>query len=316
MLLWNILGFILAGAFLVIAAQKAVQHVSAIARQYRLSEFVVSFIIVGFVSTFPEFFVLIMSAFNGVPELGLGTVLGNNVTDLTLVLGLVVLAGGTLALRAKTVEHDLAYMLLVTLPALVALDGIVSRIDGVLLLGAGGYYVSQLVRDARVFHKVFRNGKGGKHPWWHIVSSVFSIGVLLIAARLVVWFSEALAIDLSVPSFLIGAVIIAGGAALPELSFALRAMLSKNPQLAWGDLMGNVVFDATIVIGVVALFRPITIALPEMTVMGLATMAAATAAITAVRTGNRVTRMEGLGLVALYLLYVAVQFLGMERVFG
>ena len=308
-MLWDIVGFILCVFVLVQAAEFAVRHISSISRHYRISEFVGSFIIVGFVATFPEFFVLVTSSIKGIPSLGLGAVLGNNVVDLTFVLGLVVLAGGTLIIRTKTIEHDLAYMLLVTLPALVGLDGTISRIDGLVLLAAGGYYLSQLVRDARVFHKVFKNGKNGGHLVRHVAWFVVCMAIVMGAAQGVVWFAEELARGLGIPAFLFGSVVIALGAALPEMTFALRAMFRKNPGVALGDLLGNVVLDATIVIGLVAVVAPITIAVDQIAVIGLATLIAVMTALFLLRSGDRLTRLEGLSLVLLYVAFVIVQLL-------
>ena len=94
MLITDLLFFLLSCVVLVRSSSFAVKHVLRVSRELRLNEFVISFLVVGFVSAFPEIFVTILAMLRGMPEIGLGTVLGSNVADLTLVIGLVVLIGG------------------------------------------------------------------------------------------------------------------------------------------------------------------------------------------------------------------------------
>jgi cation:H+ antiporter len=308
MLVWNILGFLVSVFFLVKGAEFAVKHVTVVARHYRISEFVVSFVVVGFVSTFPEFFVLIMSALDGTHTLGLGTVLGNNITDLTLVLGLIALSAGALRVESREIRHDFVFVLLTLLPVVLALDGELTRVDGFILLIAGAGYIRELVRDSKAFSKVFKDGFPGTFVRSAILFGV-SLGVVLLSSWFVVRFAEGLAADLELPLLVVGLVIVALGATLPELTFGIRAAMKGTSNLALGQLLGCVILDATIVIGIVALVSPFTLAIPRVAMAGIFTAVSAGIAVWLLGSEKGLTRLHGIVLVLLYVLFAVTQFI-------
>ena len=90
-MIWNLVLFLVMLFFLIKSSDYATSYASKLARSVHISEFLISFFIVAIISAFPETTVSVISAIEGVPELGLGTLIGSNVADLTLILGLVVL---------------------------------------------------------------------------------------------------------------------------------------------------------------------------------------------------------------------------------
>lgn len=300
---------LLASCFVLVkAADYSVRAVARIASYYRVSEYITSFLLAGIVSTLPEASVLFSSAMAGVHEVGLGTVLGNNLIDLTLVLGLTALFGKNLKVKSKSVENDVFYLILCLLPFLLALDGSLSQIDGVVLVMSGGLYLGHIVRESRLFHKVMNNSF---HPHILLQLGIFvaSVLVLFVSASYVVQFSSKVAAEAGISPFLIGLTIIALGAALPELTFSLQARFRNKGDISLGNLLGNIVIDATIVIGAVAIFSPFAVRVGSLLSVGVFTAVSLASGLVFMRTGRELSKKEGVVLVLFYILFLITQLL-------
>src|SRR3989338_5384216 len=99
MLAYNAVGFIISAAIMVKAGSYAVRYISRIAKADGISAFLTSFLLIGVVSSFPEGFISLVSAVKGEPALGLGTLLGGNIADLSLILGLIGIAAGSIKIH-------------------------------------------------------------------------------------------------------------------------------------------------------------------------------------------------------------------------
>ena len=132
----NLLLFLIMLFLLIKSAEYSITYSSRLARSLRMSEFLISFFIVAVISVFPETTISIVSSLKGVPELGLGTLIGSNITDLTLVLGIVVLLSKRdgLTIQSKILRKDFVYLILLLLPVLLGFDAHFSRIDGLILI--------------------------------------------------------------------------------------------------------------------------------------------------------------------------------------
>src|SRR3989338_5643994 len=133
-LILDFAGFAAASAIMIKGADYAIRSLSAIGKNLNLGHFVVSFFLVGLVSAFPEGFVSIISALDGIPRLGFGALIGSVIADLTLIIGIVaIIAVKTKVTKGFTYELWLSSLILL----LIALgyDGTLSRIDGIILIG-------------------------------------------------------------------------------------------------------------------------------------------------------------------------------------
>src|SRR3989338_3419828 len=99
MLLYNVIGFVVAVFVMVKAGSYSVKYISSIAKEDKISIFLTSFLLIGVVSSFPEGFISVVSALKGEPALGFGTLLGGNIADLSLVLGLIGIAAGSIKIH-------------------------------------------------------------------------------------------------------------------------------------------------------------------------------------------------------------------------
>ncbi len=305
-MLKEVLIFIIGCFLLVKSAEYAVKSVAHLARYLRLTEFVTSFILVAFVSSLPEGFISIISALGGDPSIGVGTLLGGNIADLTLILGLVALAGHPVRIHSSIIKKDLYFAALMLLPIILGLNGVISRIDGIILIAAGAIFMLVLLREREYFHKPFEV----KDHWMkHLAIFSASLLVMLVSAYFIVSSTHSIALGLSVPSLLIALVIVALGTTLPEFTFSLQSVRSGHADLAIGDLLGTVVVDATIIMGITALISPIAINLFVLSVIGIFTLFAVVFSLLFMRTDGILSKNEAMALVFFYIAFVVVQIL-------
>ena len=301
-----IITFLIACFVLIKSSSSAVKSIAHIARAVHLTEFVTSFIVVALVSALPETLISVISALDGAPEIGIGTLLGSNIADLTLILGLVALVGGSIKIHSSIVRKDLWFVALTMLPILLAIDGMLTRIDAVILLASGITFIIILLRERAYFHKPYQDGN---HAFKQLIIFILSITAMLTAAYFIVHSAEQLALGIGIPPLIIGLVLIALGTTLPEFSFSLQSVRRGHSSLAIGDLLGVVVVDATIITGITALITPVVISQSLVLMIGTFTAFAALAALIFMRTDQTVTKNEGLALVLFYIAFVAVQAL-------
>lgn len=305
-MLKEVLIFIVGCIVLVKSAEYAIKSVTHLAKHLKLTEFVTSFLLVAFVSSLPEGFISIISALGGDPGIGVGTLLGGNIADLTLILGLVALAGSPVRIHSTIVKKDLYFAGLILLPIILGMDGVLSRIDGIILLAAGILFLIVLLKERQYFHTPFKS----KDHWSkHLLIFIASMAVMLISANYIVESTSLIAFGLGVPSLLIGVVLVALGTTLPEFTFSLQSVRSGHADLAIGDLLGTVVVDACITMGIIALIAPIALNTTILSVIGVFTLFAVIFALMFMRTDNILSKNEALALVLFYIAFIVAQIL-------
>ncbi len=302
----EVIVFLIACAILIKSSSYVVKAVTHLARALNATEFVTSFILIAFVSSLPEAFISIVSAFEGDPSIGIGTLLGSNIADLTLILGIVGLAGRKLKIHSNIVQKDLFFIGLVTLPIILGLNGTLSRIDGAILVLAGIVFAIILIKEKMYFHE---RKKEYDQTLKTILILTASLAFMLLAAHAIVWSAHSLAIGLGVSSIIIGLVFTALGTTVPELTFSLQSIKKNHTSLALGDLLGVVVIDATIMVGLTALIAPIKLNLLIFGVIGVFTAFAAIFAMLFMKSGKLLSQEESLTLIFFYIAFVVAQFL-------
>lgn len=303
----EVLIFILCSILLVKAAQYAVRSVGKLARVMRLTEFITAFILVAIISALPETFIAVLAALEGAPTMGAGTLLGSNVADLTIILGLVGLAGHPVRVRSSLIKRDLWLAAIVLLPIILALiGGELSRIDGAILVAAGTGFIILMIKEQKYFHKPFKE----KNHWiFQLGVFITSLGIMIIAAHFIVTSSVGIATALQIPNLLVGVILVALGTTLPELTFSLRAVKEGHSEAGIGDLLGVVVVDATLVMGIVALVSPFTINIFLWSVIGVFTAFAVGFALLFMKTDSVLSKNESMALILFYVAFVIAQIL-------
>jgi len=308
MIIVNLILFLVFLAVLIKCAGYAIKYSSSIAKTLRLPEFLVSFFIIAIISVLPEATISVISAINGEPELGLGTLLGSNVADLTLILGIVALFSSRgIKVKSKILSNNFFYLILLLVPLILGIDGKFSRIDGGILLLLGILFYIKIYKDSTRFRKKFNHTK--KSPL--IKTSlllILSLAVLLISAIFTVKYAVNFASDIKLPAILVGLTILAVGTCLPELTVSIRAVKNNRDGIALGDILGTVITDSTIVLGLVALISPFSYNPVNIYVTGTAMFIAGILVTSFMKSEHTIKRLEGLLLIIFYVLFVSISF--------
>ncbi|MFH1503623.1 MAG: sodium:calcium antiporter [Candidatus Diapherotrites archaeon] len=310
MMILNLVLFLLSLAILLKCANYAIKYSSRIARILSMPEFIISFFIVALISILPEATISIISAFNGEPELGLGTILGSNIADLTLVLGIITLfASKEIKVKSKILKNNFLYVILLFFPILLGFDGTFSRIDGLILILLGGVFFARIYTENTKSYSVYKKDNSEKESLLKILTFlILSLGILLASAFYTVKFAVNFAQDIKIPALLIGLTIIALGTCLPELAFAIKAVRKNHDDLALGDIIGTVIADATIILGLVAIISPFSYNPQNIYITGTAMFFFGVLVTVFMKTNKSLSKLEGLLLIFFYIIFILVEF--------
>lgn len=304
----DLLLFCLSLFVLVKSAEFCIKYASKLARNFHVSEFIISFFVVAVISTFPETAVSVVSSMKGIPEFGLATLLGSNVADLTLVFGIVVLfSKNGIPIKSQVLKESYLYLFLLAFPIILGFDGYFSRSDGVLLIIGGLFFFFTLLVNIKK-----RNNEPStpqdyvlKNSLWLILSLV----VIFMSANYVVQFGTRFAQGINIPQIVIGLVFVSLGTCMPELFVSIRSVKTNHEGLALGDLLGTVIIDATIIIGLLAVMRPFYFPPTLAYLTGFAMFLAGVMVIYFIKKDKIITKKEGIALICFYFLFMIAEFL-------
>lgn len=285
----------------------ATNYAGRLAESFRLSKYTVGFIIVAVISILPETFIAINAAISGVPSFGLGMLFGSNIADLTLIFAILVFyAGRSLKVESKILRNHIIYPFILLFPLILGLDGYFTRIEGVILILAGAIFYYLALRDGTdgTMPEVPSNGR-----YKAIGMLIVSMAVLLIGAHFIVTSATAVANNLGVSPILIGMLVVGLGTTMPELFFSLRSIKNRDDSLAIGDLLGTVLADATIVVGILALVSPFAFPQKIIYVTGAFMVVASLILFKFMKSGRAITKKEAHLLFFFWVIFVLIELL-------
>jgi cation:H+ antiporter len=312
MSIFTIFVFVVSFVLLLWSGRMLPRAINGISKSVHISEFVTAFFLVAFATSIPELFVGISSAIQGVSGLSLGNVMGANFVNLTLVVGLSAIFAGSLSGDGRISSRNFWLIFLLSmLPVFLATDGIISRGDATILLGAFVLYILKIFRDGQYFHRELGEGLEDNlslfsRVFKYLGQFIFGILLLLLSSFLLIWASKAMVQEYFKNGLLaFGVLYIAIGTALPELVFGIRSSLAGQPQAMFGNAIGSVAFNATAVIGLVALINPIKVDIDSQNFLVIAAFLffAFTLFHLFVYTRHAMSRKEGIILVLLYIAF-------------
>jgi len=225
-----------------------------------------------------------------------------------LVFGLVTLFSiRGIKVKSIVLKEDFIYLFLLLLPVIFGLNGHYSRLEGILLIIFGIFFFFTLSFDrarSKTKPKDFNSGIFYKNLFLLIIS----MGILIISAYFTVKFAQLLASDLGIPSFLIGLTVVSIGSCLPELIFSIKAVRKNHDGLALGDVLGTVITDATIILGIIILIKPFSFNPILCYITGFAMFLSGLIAIIFMKTGKILSKREGIILLIIYALFLILSF--------
>lgn len=293
----------LAGLFF--GGEYLVRGASALALRFGLSPMVIGLTVVGFGTSAPELLVSVQAALAGDPGIAIGNVMGSNIANILLILG-VSAAIAPLALPGRLIWRDLGFLLLASaLLWPVLADGVVSRLDGLVLLAGLALFLATALMTGKAPEGA---GLTVDEPvalaWVH---SLCGLVLLAVGARLLVDSASEIARGAGVSDAVIGLTVVAIGTSLPELATAAIAAMRGQSDIAVGNVLGSNVFNIFGILGTTAVISPIHQVDPRFLAVDFTWVIGTALGITTVAlTYGRLPRWMGGVLLAAYAGYVAL----------
>ncbi len=304
---------ILGGFLLLIkGSEYFVSGAASFARSMGIPALVVGLTIISIGTSAPELFVNVIAAFQGSTDLSIGNVLGSNLADIFLGLGIAAMFM-PIALKSATVWKEIPFSLLAAFFILVfgsdfVLDGTlpnaITRTDGLALLGLFTIFIVYTLGVKKSGEQpqghidIFPGGK----TVWLILSGITALAV---GGYITVEGAVGVALTLGLSENLIGLTVVAAGTSLPEIITAVIAAKKGHVDLVVGGIVGTIIFNALFVLGTTAVLRPLPFS-GDNTVDALAVMAATFILFFSlfIMKKRELTRNHGIVFVALYIGYI------------
>jgi cation:H+ antiporter len=313
--------FLVGFALLVGGAEFLVRGASRLAAALRIPPAVIGLTVVAFGTSLPELVVSLTASLSGTAsDIAIGNIVGSNIANLGLILGICGLIA-VLEVKAVFARREIPLLIGITavFTAMAALDGSISRIDGLILIG--GLVVFEVfsfraaVRERDFSDKLVENVEAAEsiddriatpsqQPWFDLLLISLGIVGLIVGADWLVAASTEIARALNVPDLLIGLTLVAVGTSLPEVATSLVAVMRKNGDIAIANVLGSNIFNILGIAGITAVVTPLAVP-PAMILSSFVPMLGFTVlvAIFAWPKPNDIKRWEAAVLLALYIGY-------------
>lgn len=268
--------------------------------------------LVAFGTSAPELATSIDAALAGSPGIAVGNVVGSNITNILLIVGLVAVFS-PIACAAEVVRRDGSVMLVSAILCVLALQaGLLSRWIGIGFTLGLAIYIYAAIHMARrsdaseaELENPAPHSKFNRHLKPLLVAA-FGLALVLVGASWLVDSSIAIAKRLGVNESIVGLTIVAAGTSMPELVTSLIAAIKREADIAIGNIIGSNIFNVLGILGVTALVEPIAVPAQIRNVDGFLMCAVTLLFLAASITGRRISRGEGAVFLAMYVGYLAL----------
>ena len=286
-----------------------VRRIPKIAAWLRVSPLIVTVLLVAVMTSLPELCVSLFASLRGQPSAAMGNIVGSNFVTLTFVAGICAL-WRPIVVGPTIRERESSWMILsAALLLVLAMDGTLSRTDGVILIAAYIPYFRGTLDDARQQRRA-PSTTFLPHPGLDVLFIVIGIGMIILGASWIVDQGTLLARHLGMSDLLIGVTFYAFGTSLPELAIALGAVLHHQADVTLGEIYASNIFTGLVVAGIICLVRPLTIE-PLITDRDLPLLIVAGVLLQMfVTTQGKFMRSEALVMIALFVLFLSAQLMG------
>ncbi|HNI62976.1 MAG TPA: calcium/sodium antiporter [Agitococcus sp.] len=304
---------------LTFGADFLVKGASSLAGSLGISPLVIGLTVVAFGTSAPEMSVSVSSAFKGSAEIAVGNVVGSNICNVLLILGLSAIAA-SLVVQKQLVRFDIPLMIYASLIVLLmSIDGQISRIDGVLLFAGIVAYTVFLIKEARREGVAVVEGADDIEPpqplWKNAILIIVGLAMLVLGSQWLVDGAVAIAKYFGLSELVIGLTIVAAGTSLPELATSVMASIKGERDIAIGNIVGSNIFNIGAVLGLSSLVAPdglpvaqssLMTDIPVMIVVALICLPVFLANYT-------ITRLDGMTFVVCYVAYVVYLVLAAQQ---
>jgi cation:H+ antiporter len=311
-----ILLFVLGLALLVGGADLLVRGAARLATAAGVSALVVGLTVVALGTSAPELAVTVAATYRGEPDLAVGNVVGSNIMNILLILGMSAMVA-PLVVRRRVVRLDMPILIGISaFVVFLAMDGAISRIGGLVLLATGAVYTIVVVRHSRRAggdsevdvpgDMAVRTGESHS-IWVDIAFTLVGLGLLVLGSHWLVQSARDMAEMLGISQLAIGLTVVAIGTSLPELATSVVASLRGQRDIAVGNVIGSNLYNLLLVLGAAAALSPTGVAISQTALaFDLPIMLAVTVAcLPLFYTGRGLARWEGAAFLLYFIAYTA-----------
>lgn len=290
---------------LMLSSERSVNYTLKISKLLGISELSAGFIILSLATSMPDFFVSVISAIEGNGSLGVGNVLGANITKLTLVLGLAVIVTRKRGVKfSKNVFNNLINFLFIAsiIPLFILQTGGLSLVLGLILLVLFVFFAVKIPKpkdNVSELHTAFKKDK-----IILFIKFLIAISLVILSSNLIVDNGVNIAIQLNLPVSVIGATLIGFGTSLPELVTSIRAFRKGLFDIGLGNIIGSCIINLTLVLGTSSIIAYSSINIVSFTSLILFALLATIITWFFISTERRIDKKEALMLVGIYTIFI------------
>ncbi|HEX6332740.1 MAG TPA: calcium/sodium antiporter [Flavisolibacter sp.] len=257
--------FVIGFVVLIKGADLLVTGATSVARQFHVSDLVIGLTIVAFGTSLPELFVNIFASIDGNPDIAIGNVLGSNIANILLILGISSLIY-PLRVQSTTVWKEIPFSLLAAIAlGVMANDQLIdkrqvselTRGDGLMLFAFFAIFLYYIFEIARKSPKRTDEGFTILPNWKSIVFIILGLAGLVLGGNWIVEGAVKIAAGAGVSQSLIGLTVVAIGTSLPELATSAVAAYKKSVDIAIGNVVGSNIFNIFWILGLNSLIKPL-----------------------------------------------------------
>ncbi len=292
---------------LVRGADLFVEGAKKIGAAFGMSAFAIGVLIVGFGTSFPELASSVAAVLQNSPELVVANAVGSNITNILLVVGVIVFMGGKIIIKRDLIKTELPIFFIASAHFILMIqDGVVDRVEALLLVGTFAAYIWYLLAEAEEEDRVEIVEEFQKDPQLSLNAVVFLILGLLavvVGAHYSIQMVVNIGTLLKVPVELISIFAIALGTSLPELFVAIKSVRAGHGEMAIGSIFGSNAFNILMVVGLPGLY----VALPATEVVlsvGLPIFIAASVIFFVNGLAKQIMRWEGMMLLLFFAFFL------------
>lgn len=310
-MLIEILIFLAGIATLTFGAHMLVDHSSKIAAHFNIRPFIIGATVIAFGTSAPELIVSLSATLKGTKSIALGNVLGSNIANIGLILGVTSLISTT-SVQDSVIKKEVPIMItaLVVL-YLLSIDGLISRLDGFVLFSGIVMFTLYCIRSHNSSKKenndspkIIRENHFGKNIALSIVGLLFLVG----GAHFMVDSAVSIARAMGMTELFIGITMVAVGTSLPEFAASTAAIVQKKSDMSIGNIVGSNIFNVLLVLGLIPMINPIPVDKSLLSFEYPVMIVFAVLLYILGKRGKKFTRLDGAILLILYCIFIAILY--------
>lgn len=252
--------FITSMTALIYGAELVIKESEKIAFHFDISHFIIGATLIALGTSLPEMAASIKASFSGHGEIAVSNVLGSNIFNITMVLGFVFLVSSTMHPKRDIFSKDAGWAIIpLGIMYLVLFDGVISRLEGAILLLIMVGYIMFLLGDKQALEdELDQDLEKEKFTWTPtILLLIGGFALVSIGANFTIESASSIARTLGVSEWVIGLILVAFGTSLPEFVVSLAAVKKGSGDMAMGNVIGSNLANISVVLGMAGLIAPI-----------------------------------------------------------